>query len=28
VGGHFPNDPVRQMDVYRRWTEWLVERLK
>jgi dipeptidyl aminopeptidase/acylaminoacyl peptidase len=28
VGGHFPNDPVRQMDVYRRWTEWLVGRLK
>jgi dipeptidyl aminopeptidase/acylaminoacyl peptidase len=28
VGGHFPNDPVRQMDVYRRWSEWLVERLK
>ena len=28
VGGHFPNDPVRQMDVYRRWTEWLVEHLK
>src|SRR5260370_35550559 len=28
VGGHFPNDPVRQMDVYRRWTEWLGERLK
>ena len=28
VGGHFPNDPVRQMDVYRRWTEWLVDHLK
>jgi dipeptidyl aminopeptidase/acylaminoacyl peptidase len=28
VGGHFPNDPVRQMDVYRRWTAWLVEHLK
>jgi dipeptidyl aminopeptidase/acylaminoacyl peptidase len=23
VGGHFPNDPVRQMDVYRRWVEWI-----
>jgi dipeptidyl aminopeptidase/acylaminoacyl peptidase len=28
VGGHFPADPVRQMDVYRRWSGWLVERLK
>jgi len=28
VGGHFPNDPVRQADVYRRWTEWLVDHLK
>jgi dipeptidyl aminopeptidase/acylaminoacyl peptidase len=28
VGGHFPNDPVRQMDVYRRWSEWLVQYLK
>jgi dipeptidyl aminopeptidase/acylaminoacyl peptidase len=28
VGGHFPADPVRQMDVYRRWSEWLVEHLK
>lgn len=28
VGGHFPNDPVRQQDVYRRWTDWLVEHLK
>jgi len=28
VGGHFPNDPVRQADIYRRWTEWLVEHLK
>jgi dipeptidyl aminopeptidase/acylaminoacyl peptidase len=23
VGGHFPADPVRQRDVYRRWVEWL-----
>lgn len=28
VSGHFPNDPVRQADVYRRWTEWLVDHLK
>jgi dipeptidyl aminopeptidase/acylaminoacyl peptidase len=28
VGGHFPNDPVRQMDVYRRWSEWLTQYLK
>jgi dipeptidyl aminopeptidase/acylaminoacyl peptidase len=28
VGGHFPNDPVRQMDVYRRWAEWLANHLK
>jgi dipeptidyl aminopeptidase/acylaminoacyl peptidase len=28
VGGHFPNDPVRQRDVYRRWTDWLAEHLK
>jgi dipeptidyl aminopeptidase/acylaminoacyl peptidase len=28
VGGHFPSDPVRQMDVYRRWSEWLVDHLK
>lgn len=23
VGGHFPSDPVRIRDVYRRWIEWL-----
>jgi dipeptidyl aminopeptidase/acylaminoacyl peptidase len=28
VGGHFPADPVRQQDVYRRWAEWLVQNLK
>jgi dipeptidyl aminopeptidase/acylaminoacyl peptidase len=28
VGGHFPGDPVRQMDVYRRWTDWLDQHLK
>jgi dipeptidyl aminopeptidase/acylaminoacyl peptidase len=28
VGGHFPDDPVRQMDVYRRWVDWITENLK
>jgi dipeptidyl aminopeptidase/acylaminoacyl peptidase len=28
VGGHFPADPVRQKDVYRRWVAWLDEHLK
>jgi dipeptidyl aminopeptidase/acylaminoacyl peptidase len=28
VGGHFPGDPVRQMDVYRRWSDWLEQHLK
>src|SRR5882724_121680 len=28
VSGHFPSDPVRQMDVYRRWSEWLTQYLK
>jgi dipeptidyl aminopeptidase/acylaminoacyl peptidase len=28
VAGHFPGDPVRQMDVYRRWTDWLDQHLK
>jgi dipeptidyl aminopeptidase/acylaminoacyl peptidase len=23
AGGHFPDDPVRQMDVYQRWIDWL-----
>ncbi|HYB63937.1 MAG TPA: S9 family peptidase [Steroidobacteraceae bacterium] len=23
AGGHFPGDPVRQMDVYQRWVDWL-----
>lgn len=23
VGGHFPGDPLRQMDVYQRWVDWL-----
>jgi dipeptidyl aminopeptidase/acylaminoacyl peptidase len=28
VGGHFPADPIRQMDVYQRWQDWLVPYLK
>jgi dipeptidyl aminopeptidase/acylaminoacyl peptidase len=28
VSGHFPGDPVRQKDVYRRWVEWLDVQLK
>jgi dipeptidyl aminopeptidase/acylaminoacyl peptidase len=28
VGGHFPGDPIRQMDVYQRWIDWLTPRLK
>jgi dipeptidyl aminopeptidase/acylaminoacyl peptidase len=28
VAGHFPGDPVRQMDVYRRWVEWMDQYLK
>ncbi|MDP9088213.1 MAG: S9 family peptidase [Pseudomonadota bacterium] len=28
TGGHFPNDPIKQMDVFRRWNEWLVTYLK
>ena len=27
VAGHFPTDPVRQLDVYRRWVEWIAEHL-
>jgi dipeptidyl aminopeptidase/acylaminoacyl peptidase len=27
-GGHFPNDPVRQMDVYQRWIDWLQRYLR
>jgi dipeptidyl aminopeptidase/acylaminoacyl peptidase len=23
TGGHFPGDPVRQMDVFQRWVDWL-----
>ena len=28
VAGHFPSDPVRAMDVDRRWIDWLVRYLK
>jgi dipeptidyl aminopeptidase/acylaminoacyl peptidase len=28
VAGHFPGDPIRQMDVYQRWQDWLVPYLK
>jgi dipeptidyl aminopeptidase/acylaminoacyl peptidase len=28
VSGHFPGDPVRAMDVDRRWIDWLVQYLK
>jgi dipeptidyl aminopeptidase/acylaminoacyl peptidase len=28
VSGHFPGDPVRQLDVYRRWSGWLESYLK
>jgi dipeptidyl aminopeptidase/acylaminoacyl peptidase len=28
VAGHFPADPVRSADVYRRWIDWFAEYLK
>jgi len=28
VGGHFPGDPIRQMDVFERWIDWLKPYLK
>jgi dipeptidyl aminopeptidase/acylaminoacyl peptidase len=28
VGGHFPGDPVRAREVWRRWIDWLEPRLK
>jgi dipeptidyl aminopeptidase/acylaminoacyl peptidase len=28
VAGHFPSDPVRQMDIFGRWSSWLLEHLK
>jgi dipeptidyl aminopeptidase/acylaminoacyl peptidase len=27
TGGHFPGDPIQQMDVYSRWIEWLTRYL-
>jgi serine/threonine protein kinase len=28
VAGHFPADPVRAADVYRRWIDWFADYLK
>ena len=28
VAGHFPGDPVRTMDVFRFWVEWMDKYLK
>ena len=28
TGGHFPGDPVRQRDVFRRWVGWLDEQMR
>jgi dipeptidyl aminopeptidase/acylaminoacyl peptidase len=28
ISSHFPSDPAHVMDVYRRWTEWMVQGLK
>jgi dipeptidyl aminopeptidase/acylaminoacyl peptidase len=28
VPGHFPEDPVRSMDIFRRWAEWMDQYLK
>jgi dipeptidyl aminopeptidase/acylaminoacyl peptidase len=28
IAGHAPGDPVRRMDVYRRWVEWMDQYLK
>ena len=28
MGGHFPGDPVRQKDVYRRWADWVDEQMR
>ena len=27
TGGHFPGDPIRQMDVYQRWIDWVARYL-
>ena len=26
--GHFPGDPVRQKDLYRRWVNWVDEQMR
>ncbi|HEY5754208.1 MAG TPA: prolyl oligopeptidase family serine peptidase, partial [Steroidobacter sp.] len=28
VAGHWPDDPVHQRDIYRRWTNWIEERFQ
>jgi dipeptidyl aminopeptidase/acylaminoacyl peptidase len=28
VAGHAPGDPIRQMDIYRRWADWMDQHLK
>jgi dipeptidyl aminopeptidase/acylaminoacyl peptidase len=28
AAGHFPGDPVRQKDIFRRWVAWLDEQMK
>jgi len=28
VGGHFPGDPIRSIDVYRRWIDWIEQHFK
>jgi dipeptidyl aminopeptidase/acylaminoacyl peptidase len=27
TGGHFPGDPIRQMEVYQRWSDWIAKYL-
>jgi dipeptidyl aminopeptidase/acylaminoacyl peptidase len=27
VSGHFPSDPVRSLDIYTRWTDWIAKHL-
>jgi dipeptidyl aminopeptidase/acylaminoacyl peptidase len=28
VGGHFPSDPITQIDVWQTWADWLAKYLK
>jgi len=28
VGGHFPGDPVRSADLYKRWVDWIATHFK